>query len=354
MRENDISAELVARVSEAFATRTPIRITGGGSKSFLGCRFEGEAVDVGSHCGIVEYEPNELVVTARAGTRLETIESILGEHGQALGFEPPQYSPAATIGGTLACNVSGPARPWRGSVRDAVLGVRLINGRGEHMRFGGRVIKNVAGFDVSRLQAGAFGCLGVMTDISLKVLPKPERNLTVVHELDAQAAVRRMNEIAGRAVPVSGAAWLAGRQYIRLSGTDHAVEAARRALGGEQLEADLWTAIRDHTDDFFIGARATALWRLSVDSTSQAMLEAQRLLLAWGGGLRYVHAEASLGDMSRVAAAAGGFAMRYSHNDENRAFMQQPSPTLRQLHERLKKAFDPAGILNRGRLYDWL
>jgi len=354
MNDKDISGELRSQVLQAAEKKHPLSIVGGGSKSFLGCRFEGEAIDVGVHCGIVDYEPNELVMTARAGTRIETIDAAIGGHGQALGFDPPRHSPAATIGGTLACNASGPARPWRGSVRDAVLGIRLINGLGEHLRFGGRVIKNVAGFDVSRLQAGAYGSLGVITEISFKVLPQPESSVTLVHELDAQSSVARMNKLAASPVPISAAAWAAGRQYIRLCGTADAVDAARRALGGEAGDPDIWSQLRDQTLEPFTADDPRALWRLSVKSTAPVMLEDPGVLIDWGGAVRFARVDASLADMSRIAAAAGGHAMRMSHNDRQRDFVQQPSAAVRRLHERLKLTFDPGGIFNPGRLYDWL
>lgn len=354
MHEQDLSDALRAQVSQAAASHTCLNITGGGSKSFLGCRFEGEAIHVGAHAGIVEYEPNELVLTARAGTRIEAIDSALADNDQALGFEPPRFSPQSTIGGTLACNVSGPARPWHGSVRDAVLGIRLINGRGEHLRFGGRVIKNVAGFDVARLQAGAFGSLGLITEVSMKVLPRPEKVITVVHQVDAPEAVRQMNVLAGSAAPVSGAAWLAGRQYIRLSGAARSVDAALKSIGGECVETDIWSRLRDRNLALFTAADPRPLWRLSVKSTSDVLLDEAGLLIDWAGAQRFARMAVSLDEMSRIAAAAGGHAMRLSHNDSAEEFLQPPGATAKRLHERLKKSFDPAGVFNRGRLYDWL
>lgn len=354
MNDRDVSRELIEQVAASHANATPLRITGGDSKSFLGCRFEGETLDVGAHSGIVDYEPDELVLSARAGTRLTDIEAELGRHAQMLGFEPPRHAPSATIGGTLASNVSGPARPWLGSVRDAVLGIRLINGRGEHMRFGGRVIKNVAGFDVSRLQAGAFGALGVVTEISLKVLPKPETSSTWRLVADARSAVRRMNELAGTRLPLTGAAWLDGHLYLRLAGAAGAVAAAGAALGGEQIDEAFWTSLRDQRLDIFTAPDERPLWRLSVKPTSDALLEEDKLVIDWGGAQRFVRAAAELSEMSEIARRAGGYAMRMTTSGANSEFIQQPGRQLRALHERLKQAFDPARILNRGRLYGWL
>jgi len=353
MNDNDVAQYLAERVTTAHARALPLRIMGGNSKSFLGCRFDGEELDVAAHSGIVEYEPDELVLSARAGTRITDIEAALHKHSQMLGFEPPRHASSATIGGTLACNVSGPARPWLGSIRDAVLGVRLINGRGEHMRFGGRVIKNVAGFDVSRLQAGAYGALGVLTEISVKVLPKPEATNTRRFAVDARSAVARMNELAATRLPLTGAAWSAGCMYLRLAGARSAVEAAGKSLGGDEVDGKFWESLRDQKLDIFAGPDTRPLWRFSVKPTSDALLDDDTLLVDWGGAQRFIRAASSLDEMSAIAQRAGGYATRISNNDESREFMQPPGAGLRSLHERLKQAFDPARILNRGRLYSW-
>ncbi|MEX5452570.1 glycolate oxidase subunit GlcE, partial [Stutzerimonas stutzeri] len=170
---NDASALLLDQVNQALAAKTPLRIQGSGSKAFLGRAAEGQLLDVREHRGIVSYDPTELVVTARAGTPLAELEATLDEAGQMLPCEPPHFGEGATVGGMIAAGLSGPRRPWSGSVRDFVLGSRVITGQGKHLRFGGEVMKNVAGYDLSRLMAGSFGCLGVLTEISLKVLPKP-------------------------------------------------------------------------------------------------------------------------------------------------------------------------------------
>ncbi|MGD8323863.1 MAG: glycolate oxidase subunit GlcE, partial [Gammaproteobacteria bacterium] len=338
---------------QACATGNALRVCGGNSKAFLGCSFAGDPLETRPHSGIVDYQPNELVMTVRAGTTLEKIDTTLAENGQIFGFEPPRYSPSATIGGTLACNLSGSGRPWRGSIRDALLGIRLINGRGEQLRFGGRVIKNVAGFDASRLQAGAFGALGVITELSIKVLPQPERSMTVMRELDADTSVQRMNELAGKPVPLSAAAWLGGRLFIRLSGSSKAVESARRSIGGDVANDEIWQQLRDHDPRIFGGSDDRPLWRFSLKSTSAMLLE-DDVIIDWAGALRFVRANASLEEMSRLALSEGGHVMRLSQNTDEPEFLQQPSATVRVLHQRLKQAFDPARILNPGRLYGWL
>lgn len=353
MTSQDISADLIEQVSHAHATGTALRIRGGDSKQFLGCKIAGEVLEVGPHCGVVDYEPNELVMTVRAGTTLGEIESALAQHRQIPGFDPPRYSPAATIGGTLACNLSGPARPWRGSIRDSLLGIRLINGRGEHLRFGGRVIKNVAGFDASRLQAGAFGALGVVTELSLKVLPKPETSVTLTQEIDARSSLHGMNVLAGTNAPISGAAWAGGRQYIRLSGNASAVAAAARRLGGDKADDSFWEHLRDLRARVFGTADDRPWWRFSVKATTQSLLS-DDVVIDWGGALRFVRETATLDDMSARARQAGGHVVRISHNSGSDEFQQQPATAVRALHERLKQAFDPEHILNPGRLYGWL
>lgn len=353
MTASDQTAALVQQVADAATQHTALRIRGGDSKAFLGCRFDGELLDTRTHTGIVEYEPNELVITVRSGTKLDEIDEVLDQNGQMLGFEPPGYSPSATIGGTFACNQSGPARPWRGSVRDSVLGVRLINGRGQHLRFGGRVIKNVAGFDASRLQAGAFGSLGVITELSLKVLPQPQSSITLIHELDARTSIRRMNELAGTPAPVTAAAWMSGSQYIRLAGNRASVEAAARQIGGDETDSAVWKNLRNFNSPIFLQNNGQTLWRLSVSATSEKIIS-DDVIIDWAGALRFVRNNHSLGEMSEAAAESGGHATRLNHNADGTDFMQQPEPAVRALHERLKLAFDPNSIFNPGRLYSWL
>ena len=302
----DLSHEIAERVRAARADRTPLYLTAGGSKrECIGRHCDAVDFDLSAHDGIVDYQPDELVLTARSGTRLADIDAALEERGQHLSFEPPRFSPAATIGGTVACNLSGPARPWGGSVRDMVLGARLVDGRGEKLRFGGQVMKNVAGYDVSRFLAGSLGVLGVITEVSLKVLPRHEASDTRVLELDAPAAVETMNRLAARPGPLDAAAWLEGRLYLRASGTAHAVAAAVRASGGEPLSgaAAFWQALRDHELPFFGGT--APLWRFR-----------------------------------------GG--------DRNGEVKPPLSPPEQKLHRRLKRAFDPDGILNPGRMYGWM
>ncbi|MGH8625863.1 MAG: glycolate oxidase subunit GlcE, partial [Gammaproteobacteria bacterium] len=195
---SDIGAEIRSRVQQAIGAQRALEILGCGTKRFLGREPFGSALEIVGHSGIVDYQPSELMLTARAGTPLKDIESLLTEHGQMLAFEPPHFGATATLGGTIACALSGPRRPYVGAVRDFVLGVVCLNGNGERLRFGGQVMKNVAGFDISRLMAGAMGTLGVLLEISLKVVPKPETEATVGHRLAVSEALEFMNRLAGR------------------------------------------------------------------------------------------------------------------------------------------------------------
>ncbi|MGQ9686961.1 MAG: glycolate oxidase subunit GlcE [Thiobacillaceae bacterium] len=350
----DGTKELAERVRAAHAAGTPLRIAAGGTKAWLGRPVAGEVLDVAGHRGIVGYEPSELTLTARAGTPLAEIEATLAEHGQCLPFEPPHYGEAATLGGTVACNLSGPARPYTGACRDFVLGARIVNGRGTVLRFGGEVMKNVAGYDLSRLMAGAQGTLGVILDVSLKVLPRPAAELTLVLEMDAAAAVACFNAWAARPLPITAACHVGERAYVRLAGAEAAVRAARLKLGGEALAdgAAFWRSVREHGHGFF--SAPGSLWRLSLPPAAPVNPGLHQFI-DWGGAQRWVYSEQPLW---ASAAAAGGHATRWragSHASSSpmaAGEVFQPLPDgLLALHRRLKWSFDPTGILNPGRLY---
>ncbi|NVK43088.1 MAG: glycolate oxidase subunit GlcE [Oceanospirillaceae bacterium] len=351
---SDISKQLQEQILQARQSGTKLDIRGGGSKRFMGREAIGRPLEVGRHRGIVSYEPVELVLTARAGTPLEEISAVLDEHGQMLSFEPPLYSGRATLGGTLACNQSGPGRPWWGSVRDQVLGIRLINGLGDELRFGGQVMKNVAGYDVSRLQAGAMGTLGLITEVSLKVLPKPAETLTLVTEAGMAEAVQLMNARAGEPKPLSAACWLDGRLYLRLSGARTAVDATVRQWGGELLADDqaFWQALRDQRLDFF--ESEAPLWRFSIRSSAEPLPLDGDWLIDWGGAQRWYRGDADRERIEQLAAAAGGQATLFRGGDRLGEVMPAQAPALKLIQQRLKKAFDPDGLFNPGRLYSWM
>lgn len=366
-------ASIVERVRAAAADRTPLRIRGGGTKDFYGAALHGEVLDTRALRGIVSYEPSELVVTVRAGTPLAELEAVLAEQGQCLPFEPPHFakttSDAATVGGMVAAGLSGPARASVGAVRDYVLGATLVNGRAEVLTFGGQVMKNVAGYDVSRLMAGAWGTLGLLTEVSLKVLPVAPAEATLRFECQQADALRMLQAWGGQPLPLNASCWVedagVGTLYLRLRGAVAAVEAACRSLGGTRLDtaavAPDWTACREQTLPWFTdraGRPGHALWRLSVPPAAPvlALPAAARPLIEWHGALRWVQAPLADGPALREAArAVGGDATLFIADGASGASAEGPielkSRALAALHARLKHSFDPAGIFNPGRLF---
>ena len=381
---DSIVQQLAETLRDASANKTPLRIVGGGTKDFYGNPTTGEAFSTRAYCGIVDYEPTELVITARAGTPLTDIEAALHDNGQMLAFEPPHFSTAfasplagsaplaalspkgeenierpmpetriATVGGCIAAGLSGPRRAYAGAVRDLVLGVRILDGNGADLHFGGQVIKNVAGYDVSRLMAGAMGTLGVILEVSLKTLPLPTTEMTLRQQHSEAGAIRLMNAWAGQPLPISATAWNDGDLGIRLSGAASAVQAAHKKLGGEVVDpaqaAKFWNGVRDHTDAFF--RRDKTLWRLSVKSTALAITLPGAQMIEWSGALRWLHTEASADEVRSAAAQAGGHATLFRGGKSADGAFHPLSPALATIHRKLKQTFDPAGILNPGRLY---
>jgi len=341
----DIEQTLQEAVHAAFVTGTPLAICGSGTKRFYTGSATGTALTVTGHHGIVSYEPTELVITARAGTPLAEIEAALAVSNQMLGFEPPHFGPTATLGGTIACNLSGPRRPYAGSARDFILGTRIINGKGEVLKFGGQVMKNVAGFDVSRLMAGSHGTLGALLDISLKVLPKPAQEITLTFQMGADEAVRRMNTWAGQPLPLSAACHLGDTLYVRLSGTDKGVRAAHSKLGGEHdtRGAAFWQKLREHQLPFFAGE--APLWRLSVPPAAALLNLPGKWLLDWGGAQRWLRTNANEADIRRAAQAAGGHAIAF-RNAVRPNPLHLSDPATSRLARDLQLAFDPSAIFN--------
>jgi glycolate oxidase FAD binding subunit len=349
--------QLCEAIRAASAARTPLRIRAGGTKDFYGNSVQGELLDPRSIAGIVNYEPTELVITARAGTPLAELEQLLAENGQMLAFEPPHFGSGATVGGCVAAGLSGPRRvsfgPTYGGVRDFILGARLIDGRGELLSFGGTVMKNVAGYDVARLLAGSMGILGVIVDVSLKVLPRPITHHTLRFEMSAATAVDKLNEWAGQPLPLSASAWHEGVLYLRVAGAVAAVHAVRHQLGGEDFEnsqADaFWHGIREQTHSFFSGD--LPLWRVAVPSTAAALPVQCSQLIEWGGALRWLRTDQSVEQVRELATKAGGHATLFRGGDRSHGVFTPLSPTLATIHRRLKAQFDPTGIFNPGRMY---
>ena len=349
----DIIDQLAATIRDAAAQRTPLRIRSGGSKDFYGGTPRGETLSVAAYRGIIDYEPSELVITARAGTPLADIEAALRERGQMLGFEPPHFGSQTTLGGCVAAGLSGPRRAYAGAVRDALLGVRMLDGKGDDLHFGGQVMKNVAGFDVSRLLAGSMGTLGAMLEISLKVLPVPVAEATLCFEHTAADAIALMNEWAGKPLPLSATAWHDGKLFVRLSGASAAVDAATNLLGGDRIgEADAqrhWQDIREHTAAFFNTTQS--VWRLSVKSTTPPLNLSGAQLLEWNGALRWLATSADAASVRDAAKFGGGHATLFRGDDKAVGVFQPLPPALMTIHRNLKHTFDPAGIFNPGRMY---
>jgi glycolate oxidase FAD binding subunit len=353
----DISQQLQEQVLQARTSGEKLNIVGGGSKAFMGRLPSPDAgtLNMAGHAGIVDYHPVELVLTVRAGTRLSDIEAALAEQGQALHFEPPHIGHSSTIGGTLACNLSGPSRPWTGSVRDQILGIRLLNGKGEHLRFGGEVMKNVAGYDVSRLQAGAMGTLGAITEISLKVMPKPAATMTLVQEMAMADVIHYMNSRAAEPKPITAACWVDNKVYLRLSGAKTAVETTAQKWSGEILEegGEFWRSIQNMQHEFFRDSDEP-LWRFSVGSTAVNPTMDGKWFIDWAGSQRWFRGAAELKDMELLAQAAGGQVSLFRGGDRSGDVMHSPPDALKAIQRRIKAAFDPDEVFNPGRLYSWL
>ena len=340
-----------ARIRDAAQNRRPLRVRGGGTKDFYGETPRGDILDTRACTGIVDYEPSELVVTALCGTPLAALESALGANGQMLAFEPPHFGAGATLGGCVAAGLSGPRRASAGALRDFVLGARIIDGQGRLLSFGGRVMKNVAGYDVARLLAGSLGTLGVIVEVSLKVLPKPVEECTLRLEMPESRAIEAMNRWAGQPLPISATAWQGGVLTVRLSGAASALHEAASRLGGERTDGAtqaFWEGIREQTDAFFSGA--DPLWRVSVPTMAAPLTLHGAQLIEWNGGLRWLRTNATAAEVRDAAQKAGGHATIFRGSDRSAGVFSSLSPAAARLQRELKAVFDPAGILNPGRL----
>ncbi|MCD5992821.1 glycolate oxidase subunit GlcE [Pseudomonas sp. CDFA 602] len=345
--DRDTSEALLEQVNQALQQATPLRIQGGNSKDFLGRDVSGEVLDTRSHRGIVSYDPTELVITARAGTPLNELMQALDDAGQMLPCEPPTFG-HATLGGMVAAGLSGPRRPWSGSVRDFVLGTRLITGHGKHLRFGGEVMKNVAGYDVSRLMAGSFGCLGVLTEVSLKVLPKPRLCSSIALEMSPARALICLAEWGQQPIPISAASHDGRVLHLRLEGGEGSVASAHERLGGDALDPAYWQQLNEQRLPFFDDKRA--LWRICVPANTPTLDLPGDPLIDWGGAQRWLKSDAD-GEVIRAAVvAAGGHATCYGPGCAQSPFQPLAEPLLR-YHQQLKSGLDPQGIFNPGRMY---
>lgn len=345
--DQDQTEALTGAVQRAIEARQPLRARGHGSKAFYGNPGAGEALDVTGHSGVLSYEPGDLVITARAGTPLDELDAVLASKGQMLGFEPPRFGGRGTLGGAIAAGLSGPRRPWAGAARDFVLGVRAINGRGRVVRYGGETIKNVAGYDLPRLYAGSLGAFGVMLDVSLRVLPVPETELTLV--LEPADPARAMIDLQRRPWPLSGLCAVDGQLRVRLSGTAEGVAAARGQIGGEALPdgAAFWRALRDLELPLFAGD--APLWRVSLPPAAPPLNLPGDWLLDWGGAQRWLRSPAPPAQVWATAAAAHGHATLVRGGDRSGGVFQPLTQAQASIERRLKAELDPAGIFGPGR-----
>ena len=364
----DLTHEFVAQIREAAAQKSPLIIEGSGSKRWYGNAVVGQRqLSTVDHTGILDYDPAELVLTARAGTTIAELEKALAERGQMLPFEPPRYASASTLGGVIAAGLSGPARPYAGGARDFVLGLHIIDGKGDLLKFGGQVMKNVAGYDVSRLMTGSLGVLGLITQVSLKVLPIPPAQSTLCFELSEAAAIHQVNEWSTKPLPITGSVWHQGMLCVRLAGARAAVASAEQQLGGSKLApeaaAKLWIEFQDQTHAFFGGASdmvgQRSLWRLSLPAIAPAIdaaiiSGADAQLIEWGGAQRWLWSDAAPESIRKVARSLGGHAILFNNQHAVGDVFDALPPALMAIHQRLKNTFDPHGIFNPGRLYQGL
>ena len=363
---NYILAELTEQVLSARANYKPILIKGGGSKAFYGNPFELGAdspihLDMNVLKGIVNYQPTELVVTALAGTPLSDIRQALDEQGQMLAFDPPSFAPSSTIGGCVATGLSGPGRYGAGPLKDYVLGATLIDAQGRVLRFGGEVMKNVAGYDVSRLLAGSFGIFGAIAQVSLKVAPKPIEICTLEQEVTEKEALSFFHALRAQPLPIRATSWepatnghSTGLMRICLAGAKAAVNSARLKLGGdlmqEQAALQFWEALRDHQLPFFA---ARPLWRVAVAPGTPA-LGLGPTMIEWGGGQRWINGDLDPHLVRSIAKNAGGhatlFRPRMDGDIPEHGVFQPLEPGVLAIVQRLKHEFDPKGLFNPGRL----
>jgi len=346
--------EIIAQtVRAAIAENKPLKIRGGNTKAFYGYSGEGEPLDVSENSGIVDYDPGELIITCRAGSRLSDIRAALRDNGQHFPFEPPGFGEQATIGGTVACGLSGPRRPWAGSLRDYLLGVKMVNGSGKIVQYGGQVMKNVAGYDISRLMAGSMGTLGILLETSFKVLPAPALELTLTFECGQAEAINRVNQWSARPLPLSGACWWQGSLQVRLSGAESETRRAALLLQADQVTEDdrTWLDLREQRSEFF--KQPGDLWRLSLPAATEPLDLDGDCLVDWGGAHRWYRTHMPAESIRDQAAGMGGHATLFRGTSGEERFHPLP-PALRQMQERVKQSMDPHAVFNPHRMSrDW-
>ena len=349
---NQVLQQFRERITSASSSGAALRIRGNGTKDWYGQELNGEVLDTTAYSGIVSYDPTELVITARAGTTLREIGAALSEKKQMLAFEPPRFDGMATIGGIVSSGLSGPRRQAVGSVRDFVLGSVLMDGKGDVLHFGGQVMKNVAGYDVSRLLTGSLGTLGLILEVSLKVLPRPFAQYSMQFAMSEQDALHQLNVWGGQPLPISASCWVDGKLFVRLSGAQAAVDAAIAKMGGAALhDADaFWDSLREQSHAFFDDA-SQGLWRVSVPTVAAPLQLPGEQMIEWGGAQRWLKTTADAATIRAASIAAGGHATLYKGGDKSVGVFQPLAPAVARIHRNLKNAFDPAGIFNPRRMY---
>ena len=368
--QNDITIELQKQVKHAISDKTPLFIQGGNSKQFYGHAVDentdAKRLDLSSHTGIINYDPTELCVTVQAGTKLSDLEALLAENKQMLAFEPPHYpnsknnQDTATIGGAIATGIAGPSRAYTGSVRDAILGVKIINGEGEIANFGGEVMKNVAGYDLSRMMVRSQGTLGVILSVSVRVIPKPEHNMTLTFNASQTEALSYFQALRKTNLPITATAWLNDQGSIRVSASEQVLKSCKNKIKGDEVTdgGEFWQGLRDHTHEFFNNNRP--LWRFSLPPASPSVIpldDAQ--LLEWGGAQRWIHSNTPANIIRDIAKSHNGYATLFNSNSQIETHINLTKmdifptlePALFTLHQRLKNQMDPQEIFNPNRIY---
>lgn len=350
----DSAKDLTARIESAYQSKTKINIQGNGTKCFLGnIDQDSDLIKTTCHTGIIDYDPAELVLVARSGTCLSAIAEVMEDHQQTFGFEPPFIDDGATLGGAIASGLAGPRRAYSGAARDFMLGARFINGQGKIITAGGKVIKNVAGFDLFRPMAGSMGTIGLLLDISLRVIPQPEYQKTLLHQEERESsALEKMNSWAVQCPSVSAAAWDGHNIRIRLSGSAATVAEAHTLIGGEWLNNEgYWHDLNAFKLDFF--ELPGHLWRISLTPMSAPVSQGQPQLIDWGGAQRWLKSDEQPDQIRERVAALGGHAECYSADPGIESF-HPLTDQMMAIHRSFKASLDPGGILNPGRLYPTL
>jgi glycolate oxidase FAD binding subunit len=350
--DSDIEVELATQVAAVAAAGGAVEIVGSGSKRFYGEQIEALPLEVAAHSGVIDYDPAELVITLRGGSKLRDVEALLAQNRQMFGFEPPHFGADATIGGMVASGLAGPRRAFAGSIRDFVLGAKLLDGNGQVLKFGGRVIKNVAGFDLSRVLVGSLGTLGVILEVSIRVVPMCETEATLAFRHDsADEHIRWIIQLGSEPPPISASLWTGGNSHLRLSGSEQGVRHAAGQLGGDAVDPQ-WDVVREQNHEFF--AAGQPLTRISLPPACGDLSPPAPQMIEWGGAQRWLCGEVDIESLRAQAGAEGGSVCAYSGHGGVIPVFHPPAPALLKLQRSIKSSFDAGDIFNTGKLYPGL